>query len=686
MTNPLLENLALPAFSKIRPEHIEPAIEGLIAQHRALVQGLLENNTEHTWHSLIQPLEDDEDALNRAWSPISHLHAVADHEPLRDAYHACIPRLTDLATDLGQHEALFKAYKNISERDDFADLDPAQQKIINNALRDFRLSGIDLEQDKKDRYKEIQQTLSRLQTRFEENTLDATHGWTKQITDEALLSGLPDTVIELAAANAERHDKDGWLFTLEFPSYSPVITYADDGGLREEMYTAYHTRGSDQGPNAGKWDNGKIMTEILCLRQELATLLGYANFAEYSLVKKMASSTEEVMAFLHDLAKRSKPVAESEMHTLTQFAQQEYGVEALDAWDIAYYSEKLRQKTFHFSQEELRPYFAVDRVIEGLFLVVNRLYGLHIQRKYDVDVWRPDVMFFQIKDGDAKTRGGFYLDLYVRPQKRGGAWMDECVVRKLRDGEIQTPVAYLTCNFTPPVSGKPSLLTHDEVLTLFHEFGHGLHHLLTLIDYSGVAGINGVPWDAVELPSQFMENWCWQRESLNLFARHFESNETIPDGLFENMLRARTFQSGMQMVRQLELALFDFRLHCEIRGADEDDVQSLLDEVRRQVAVVSTPPENRFQHGFSHIFAGGYAAGYYSYKWAEVLSADAFSKFEENGIFDSKTGAAFLHCILEQGGARDPMDLFVEFRGRRPTIHALLRHCGIATVDDTASA
>ena len=678
MSNPLLENLTLPAFSRIRPEHVEPAVDQLLEEHRALLTSLLEKPGGHTWETLFQPLEEKDDQLDRAWSPVRHLHSVADNDALRAAYNVCLPKLTDHATELGQNEDLFRACKALAEGDEYAGLDIPRQKIINNALRDFRLSGIDLGQQEKNRYKELQQRLSKLQTRFEENLLDATHGWTRPVTDKALLGGLPDTALELAAETARRRDQAGWLFTLEYPSYQPVMIYADDRQFRQEMYTAYNTRASELGPNAGKWDNGPLMTEILSLRQELAALLGYRNYAEYSLVKKMADVPDDVMAFLHDLAARSKAVAQQELAGLEKFAAEEYGLQDLQAWDIPYYSEKLRQKKFDFSQEDLRPYFPADQVVEGLFSVVNRLYGLSISSREGIEAWHPDVRFFEIKDDSGRLRGGFYLDLYARPQKRGGAWMDECVIRRLNNGAVQSPVAYLTCNFTPPVSGKPSLLTHDEVLTLFHEFGHGLHHILTLIDHAGVSGINGVPWDAVELPSQFLENWCWERESLDLFARHHQTGEPLPTDLFEKMQQARTFHAGMHMVRQLELALFDFRLHKERRGHDTDDIQALLDEVRQDVAVVRAPPDNRFQHGFAHIFAGGYAAGYYSYKWAEVLSADAFSRFEENGIFDSATGRDFLHTILEQGGSREPMDLFVEFRGRKPEIDALLRHSGIS--------
>ena len=677
MNNPLLENQELPAFQHVRPEHIEPAVDQLLEQYRALLRALLEQPGEHTWESLFQPLEDQDDQLQRAWSTVRHLHSVADNEALRLAHNACVPKMADHATELGQNEDLFRACKTLAGSEYYSRLDISRQKIIQNSLQDFHLSGIDLEQREKDRYKVLQQELSQLQTRYEENLLDATHGWTRLVTDEAQLSGLPDTAVELAAQNARRQDRTGWLFTLEYPSYAPVMNYADDRTLRQEMYTAYNTRASERGPDAGKWDNGPLMTQILSLRQELAALLGYANYAEYSLVKKMADTPEEVMEFLHNLAGRSKTVAQREMASLEEFAAQEYGLDDLQAWDIPYYSEKLRQKEFDFSQEDLRPYFPANQVVEGLFSVANRLYGLSITQREEVEVWHPDVRFFEVRDGDGRLRGAFYLDLYARPHKRGGAWMDECITRRLNNGAVQTPVAFLTCNFTPPVSGKPALLTHDEVLTLFHEFGHGLHHMLTLVDYAGVAGINGVPWDAVELPSQFLENWCWERESLDLFARHYRTGAALPQELFDKMQQARTYHAGMHMVRQLELALFDFRLHHERRGHDTDDIQSLLDQVRRAIAVVKAPPGNRFQHGFAHIFAGGYGAGYYSYKWAEVLSADAFSRFEENGIFDTNTGRDFLHTILEQGGSREPMDLFVEFRGRKPVIDALLRHSGI---------
>ena len=676
-TNPLLMNQTLPAFDRIRPEHVEAAISQLLDEYRALLRDLLAQDTEHTWESLFRPLEDKHDQLDRAWSPVSHLHAVADNEALRRAYNACLRKLTDHATELGQHAELHQACKRIAEGRQFAALDAARQKVISNALRDFRRSGIGLEQRDKDRYKALQRRLAQLQTRFEENLLDATGAWSRQVTDKSLLAGLPDSALELAGEVARQRGKQGWLFTLEFPSYSPVMTYCDNRELRRELYTAYNTRASELGPHAGQWDNGQLMPEILAVRQELAGLLGFPDYAAYMLETRMAGSTGEVMDFLNELASCSKRLAQQEMAALRDFAARDHGQQDLQAWDVPYYSEKLRQQRFDFSQEELRPWFPADRVVAGLFTVVNRLFGISIRPRADVAVWHPDVRFYDVTDADGQLRGSFYLDLYARPHKRGGAWMDECVVRRLSNGGVQAPVAYLTCNFTPPVGGKPALLTHDEALTLFHEFGHGLHHILTLVDYAAVSGINGVPWDAVELPSQFLENWCWEREALDLFARHVETEEPLPGQTFEKLRRVRTFHAGMAMARQLELALFDFRLHSERRGRDVADIQALLDEVRRDVAVIDAPADNRFQHGFSHIFAGGYDAGYYSYKWAETLSADAFSRFEENGIFDAATGRDFLRCILEQGGSREPLDLFVEFRGRKPDINALLRHSGI---------
>ena len=674
--NPLLTMDGLPPFSQIRPEHVEPAIDFLLADNRQRIEALLDGLDTPTWETLVAPIEEWEDRLSRVWSPVGHLNAVMNNEALRSAYNACLPKLSDYATEMGQNERLFRAYKAVAESG--AGLDEGQRKVLDNALRDFHLSGIDLPAEQKARFKAISQELSQLTSKFEENLLDATNAWSKQITDESQLAGLPPSARDLARQTAEQRDLPGWLLTLEFPSYYPVLTYADDRALRLELYEAYHTRASERGPHAGQFDNTAAMEQILALRHELAQLLGFASYAERSLAKKMARSTTDVVAFLEDLARRSRPQAEREMAELAAFARERDGLEALEAWDVAYYSEKLREQRYAFSQEEVRPYFPATRVVPGLFAVAERLFGVTIREVGGVDVWHPDVRFYEIRDLAGELRGQFYLDLFARPKKRGGAWMDDCRGRMRHGDRLQTPVAYLTCNFTPPVGGKPSLLTHDEVETLFHEFGHGLHHMLTRVDYPPVAGINGVAWDAVELPSQFLENWCWEREALDLIAGHSETGAPIPGDLYGRMKAAKNFQSAMQMVRQLEFALFDFRLHLGYDPAKGGRIYDTLDAVRREVAVIRYPEFNRMPHGFSHIFAGGYAAGYYSYKWAEVLSADAFSLFEERGVFDPDTGRSFRENILERGGSRDAMDLFVAFRGREPRIDALLRHSGIA--------
>jgi len=676
--NPLLSMTGLPPFSKIKPEHVEPAIDNVLADSRVQVQALLDGNSTYSWSSLIEPLEKIDERLNRIWSPASHMNSVVNSDELRDAYNACLPKLSEYSTEMGQNEKLFNAYKQIKQSDEFASLDVAQQKIIDNAIRDFRLSGVELAEAQKQRYKEIMQGLSNLNSKFEQNILDATQGWYKHITDEKLLQGLPESVKSLAKQTAEQKELAGWVLNLEFPSYYPTMLYADDAQLREEMYTAYSTRASEQGPNADSWDNSAVMDEIISLRHEAAQILGFENYAQRSLATKMAQDTTQVMSFLEELADKSLAVAKQEFEELKQFANNEHNVSDLNAWDVAYYAEKLRQHRYAISQEEVKPYFPENNVVNGMFDVVRRLYGLTISEVKNIDVWHKDVRFFEIRDKENTLRGQFYLDLFARPNKRGGAWMGECITRMCIGGVEQTPVAYLVCNFSPPVGDKPALFTHDEVNTLFHEFGHGLHHMLTKVDYPSVSGISGVPWDAVELPSQFLENWCWEKSVLDGLARHYETNEPLPDSLYEKMIAAKNFQSGMQMVRQLEFAIFDFRIHSEITSDTAAKIYEVLDDVRKKVAVVMPPEFNRFAHGFSHIFAGGYAAGYYSYKWAEVLSADAFSKFEEDGVFNPETGKAFLENILEQGGSKEPMELFVAFRGREPKIDALLRHSGIA--------
>ncbi|MEJ2362719.1 MAG: oligopeptidase A [Gammaproteobacteria bacterium] len=679
MDNPLLSMTGLPPFSKIKPDHVEPAVDALIASNRQLVERLISEVSQPGWDNFIQPIEEADDRLNRVWAPVSHMNSVVNSDALRQAYNACLPKLSDYATEMGQNEKLYQAYYSIRHNpDEYDALTPAQQKIIDNTLRDFHLSGFDLPPEQKQRYKEIQQRLSQLQTRFEENVLDATQAWNRHITDEALLGGLPESARAMARQAAEQKQLEGWLFTLDFPSYYSVMSYADNRDLRYEMYRAYVTRASDQGPNAGEFDNSAVMEEILALRHESAQLLGFKNFAERSLARKMAQTPQQVLDFLYDLAEHSRQVGERDLAELRDYAKQQHNMTQLEAWDIGYYSEKLREHKYAINQEQLKPYFPETRVVPGMFEVVKRLYGIQISEKPDVDTWHPDVRFYEITDQAGSLRGQFYLDLYARANKRGGAWMDDCIGRnRQQDGTITTPVAFLTCNLSPPVAGKPALFTHDEVTTLFHEFGHGLHHMLTQVDYIGVSGINGVAWDAVELPSQFMENWCWEKDALDLITGHYETGEPLPQALFDKMLAAKNFQSGMFMLRQLEFALFDFRLHAEYDPARGAAVQALLDSVRQQVAVLVPPSFNRFQHSFTHIFAGGYAAGYYSYKWAEVLSADAFAKFEEHGIFDPDTGQEFLNNVLEQGGSREPMELFVAFRGREPSIDALLRHSGI---------
>ncbi|MFK0571637.1 oligopeptidase A [Endozoicomonas sp.] len=672
--NPLLESSELPPFSRILPEHVKPAIESIIEDNEKAVAALLASGNGKGWASLQEPLDQLDDRLGQAWSPVGHMNAVVNSEALREAYNGCLPLLSEYATRIGQNRQLFEAYQSLADSDEFQKLDSAQQKVINDNLRDFRLAGVALDDDKKVRFGEIKKQLSELTSKFSDNVLDATMAWSKLITDESDLAGLPESAMAGAKQLAEAKEKEGWLLSLDFPSFFPVMTYGDNRELRKEVYTAFSTRASDQGPNPGEFDNTENIKTILTLRHELAQLLGFGNYAEYSLATKMAESPEKVIEFLEDLAGKSKAQAEKELAELKAFAREEHGVEDLEAWDVGYYGEKLRQQRYAISQEELRPWFPAEKSISGMFDVVNRLYGVEFEAVDNVDTWHKDVRFFNIiRQGE--VIGRFYLDLYAREHKRGGAWMDVCRSRWKKDSKLQLPVAYLTCNFTPPVGDKPALLTHDEVVTLFHEFGHGLHHMLTKVDYAAVSGISGVAWDAVELPSQFMENWCWEKEGLAIISGHFESGEPLPEAMLDKLLAAKNFQSAMTMVRQLEFSLFDFRLHREYR--EDLEVQSVLDDVRQKVAVITPPAFNRFQNSFSHIFAGGYAAGYYSYKWAEVLSADAFSRFEEDGIFNRETGESFLHEILEKGGSAEPMELFVNFRGREPEIDALLRHSGI---------
>ncbi len=672
--NPLLQGLGseLPRFSLIRPGHVLPALDYLLADHRRRLDALT-RIADPDWASLMAPLEEMDERLSRVWGPVAHLNAVCDSPELRPVYQQGVARVAEWQSELAQNEALYRAIRKVRERDDFPALDVEKQRVVEHVLRDFRLAGAELEGEDRQRFRDIQMRLSELATLFEQHVLDATRAFELHLDHADDTRGLPESVLAAAAQRAAEHDRydGGWLFTLDAPSYIPFMQYADARHLRERMYRAYVTRAS-----SGDLDNGPVMDEILALRREAALLLGFASYAEYSLATKMAGSLGEVTGFLRELARRSRPAAEAELAELRRFAEEELGLAELAAWDVPYVSEKLRRKKYAISQEELKPYFPESSVIDGMFRLVGRLYGIRIEPAVHDEAWHDGVRFFEIFDaGSDEKIAAFYLDPYARPHKRGGAWMDECTIRWRRpDDGLQLPVAYLVCNFDAPVGDRPALWTHDEVTTLFHEFGHGLHHMLTRVSELGVSGIRGVPWDAVELPSQFMENFCWERQVVDLFARHYQTGEPLPGSLFERMLAARNFQSGMQMLRQVEFALFDFELHADAGG---QSVQQVLDRVRQEVAVLRPPSFNRFQHSFSHIFAGGYAAGYYSYKWAEVLSADAYAAFEEEGVLNADTAARFRREILAVGGSRDIGEAFVAFRGRPPRVDALLRHAGL---------
>ncbi|WP_308665518.1 oligopeptidase A [uncultured Aggregatibacter sp.] len=678
MTNPLLTPTALPAFSKIEPQYIESAIKQLIQENRETVERVV-NQPHFTWENFILPLTEAGDRLNKVWSPISHLNSVKNSPELREAYQACLPLLAEYSTWVGQHQGLYEAYLQLKNSPEFADYTQAQKKAIENSLRDFKLSGISLPAEKQKRYGEIAARLSELNSQFSNNVLDATMGWEKIVEDVSLLKGLPESALEAAKQSAESKGVTGYRFTLEYPSYIPVMTYCENRELRKEMYRAFATRASDQGPNAGKWDNSAIMQEILTLRVELAKLLDFNTYTELSLATKMAENPQQVLDFLENLATRSKAQGQRELQELKDFCKTYYNLTALELWDLSFYSEKQKQHLYAINDEELRPYFPEDRVLSGLFELIKRIFNIRAVERHGVETWHKDVRFFDLLDEKDEVRGSFYLDLYAREHKRGGAWMDDCIGRrKTIDGSLQKPVAYLTCNFNRPLGDQPALFTHDEVTTLFHEFGHGLHHMLTQIDVADVAGINGVPWDAVELPSQFMENWCWEEEALQFISGHYQTGEPLPKEKLSQLLKAKNFQAAMFVLRQLEFALFDFRLHHTFDPSKQNQVLAMLHEVKSQVAVIPGAEWGRMPHSFSHIFAGGYAAGYYSYLWAEVLSADAYSRFEEEGIFNAQTGQSFLDEILTKGGSEEPMTLFKNFRDREPQLDALLRHKGIA--------
>jgi oligopeptidase A len=666
-----IAEIDLPAFSSIRIANVEPVLRELLDAHRAQLAALLVQ-PEPSWDSLVMPLEEMHHRLARTWSPVGHMNGVVNSDELRAAYNACLPLLTAWHTELAQNERLYRAYETILANEG-ARLSAGQRKLLQNALRDFRLAGVALPAEQKSEFKALVEQLATLQSRFDENVLDATNAWSRHVTQESEIAGLPQPIVDRARAAAQTRQLEGWFFTLDAPNYQAVMMHAENEALRREFYQGWVTRASDQGATNGRWDNTQLLAQILELRHKVAQLVGYPNYAEYSLATKMASSVEEVRSFLEQLAGQSRPVAVREYDDLTQFAGRK-----LNAWDVAFFAERLKRERLQLSEEELRPYFPLPRVLAGMFAVAEKLYGVRIAERSSVDVYHPDARFFDILNADGSQRGGFFVDLYARPKKRGGAWMDECVGRKQLATTASLPVAYLVCNFMPPVGTQPSLLTHAEVVTMFHEFGHGLHHMLTRVDYPSIAGINGVAWDAVELPSQFMENFAWRAEVLPLISGHVETSEPLPQIELQRLLATRTFQAGMQTVRQLEFALFDLRIHSENAPQSSDAVMHTLADVRAQVAVVHPPAFNRFPHSFQHIFSGGYAAGYYSYKWAEVLAADAFSAFEEQGIFNADVARRFLASILEQGGSRDAMEAFVEFRGRKPRIEPLLKQLGLA--------
>ncbi|MFT4726992.1 MAG: oligopeptidase A [Granulosicoccus sp.] len=666
-----------PVFTSIQIDSIESTLDGLLEECQTVVDTVAAQNSP-TWQTLMQPLGEVHNALSLFWSPVSHLNSVMNNDELRQVYKQCIPKLSSYYTNIGQNSALYNATLTLQSSSIYNDLLAEQQRQVEQDLRDFELGGVSLDDASKKRFGEISLELSKLTTEFSDNVLDATNAWEKILSEEQSLDGMPESAIAAARQRAESKGKTGYLLNLEFPCYIAVMMFANDRVLREEVYTAFATRASQEGPGAGKFDNTDNIEQILKLRAEKAALLGFDSYANLSVVPKMVESPQQVLEFLNDLAERAVPMARAEFAELSAFAKEHLDLNELGAWDIAYASDLLKKQQHDVSDEELKPYFPADKVIPGMFAVVGKLFGLTIAPIEDVDVYHPDVRLYGITDEQGRARGEFYMDNFARENKRGGAWMDVCATRQRLRDSVQQPIAYLTCNLTPPVGDDPALLTHMEVTTLFHEFGHGLHHMLTQVETAGVSGINGVEWDAVELPSQFLENWCWERESIDLISGHYKTGESLPDELLQKMRNARNFQSAMQLVRQLEFSMFDMQLHLQATADAAPDVQATLNTIRDAVAAIPAPAFNRFQTSFSHIFAGGYSAGYFSYKWAEVLSADAFSRFEEEGIFNETTGRSFLENVLEVGGSRDAMASFKAFRGREPEVDALLRHSGLA--------
>ena len=673
-SNPLLVFNGLPKFNEIKPAHVSPAIDQLLAEGRALVETLATSTATPDWASFVQPIEDFAEKLSRSWGQVGHMNSVVNTPELREAYNENLAKLTDFYSDLSQDERLYTKYKQIQASASYARLSRAQQKIIENEVRGFKLGGAELPPEQKVRFKALAEQLSKLGSKFEENILDNTNDFKHVVADAAALPGLPEDALQAAAAAASQAGETGYLFTLHFPSYMPVMQYCENRDLREILYRAYATRASEF--SKPEWDNTALIADLLELKREEAQLLGFANYAELSLATKMAESPQQVIDFLDTLAKRARPYAEKDVQELRAYAEK-LGLSEMQAWDVAYVSEKLRQDKYAFSDQEVKQYFPEDKVLAGLFKVVETIFGIQV-RKTEAPTWHADASFYEISDAQRQPIAYFYLDLYARHGKRGGAWMDECITRRKTTQGVELPVAYLTCNFSAPVGGKPALFTHDEVITLFHEFGHGLHHMLTQVEEYSVSGIKGVEWDAVELPSQFMENFCWEWEVLRHMTAHVDTGEQLPRTLFDKMVAAKNFQAGMQTVRQIEFSLFDMRLHSNTAPASQTAL-AVLEQVRQEVAVLRPPVWNRFPNSFSHIFAGGYAAGYYSYKWAEVLSADAYSLFEELGVLSATAGSRFKDEVLAQGGARPAMESFVAFRGREPSLDALLRHNGMAS-------
>lgn len=672
--NPLLDFSGLPRFEEVRPSHVTPAMDELLAENRALIENLAQDPASPTWENFVQPTEDANERLARAWSQVAHLNEVMNDPDLREAYNLNLPKLSAYYTEVAQNIALYKKFKTLHESEVFTRLSVAQKKIIENALRDFRLGGAELEDQQKDRFKEIQEELSSLSAKFAENVLDATDVFAYYVEDAAILAGVPDDVLAVAREGAQSEGKSGWKLTLHAPCYLPIMQYADNRELRERMYKAYVTRASEFGKP--EWDNGPLIKKLLALRHEEATMLGFNNYAELSLETKMAESPQAVLSFLQELSAKAKPYAQKDLIEVQQFAREHLNINEVEVWDFAYVSEKLRIARYAFSDQEVKQYFPEERVLSGMFKVVETIYSVFIEAA-TAPLWHKDVKFFTIKDRKGQVVGQFYADLYARPNKRGGAWMDDAISRRCKNHQVQTPVAYLTCNFSGPIAGRPALFTHDEVITLFHEFGHGLHHLLSRVDYLGVSGIKGVEWDAVELPSQFMENFAWEWDVLKHLSKHVDSGQPLPEDLFAKMLEAKNFQVGIQTLRQIEFALFDMHLHYDFDIQGEKSVLQLLEEIRSEVALITPPSYNRFPNSFSHIFSGGYAAGYYSYKWAEVLSADAYSLFEENGVLSPAIGERFRNEILGVGGSRPALESFIAFRGRAPDITALLEQSGM---------